>query len=314
MKIAFVGKGGSGKSTVSSLFTRHLLDNKQTVLAIDADINQHFAEMIGAPFIPKKAISDNVNSTDIREYLIGTNKNIENQNKFIKTTPPGTNSQLIRIERDNPVIARHTVPFANNGYFMHVGTYEDNGIGTSCYHTNLAILENTVSHTICSDNEWLIADMVAGTDAFAGPLYLLFDVIFMVVEPTPESVGVYKQFKKLAEAAGTFDRVYVIGNKILDKEDKDYVKDVVGSTLVATIGYDPTLRKVRQRGEAIPGLSVTVSQDLTSIQTFAIEHTSDPAQTLSLLHDLHRRHAAEDYIVARHGDLTNQIDESFSYE
>ncbi|MGW0901344.1 nucleotide-binding protein, partial [Streptomyces goshikiensis] len=41
MKIAFVGKGGSGKTTLSSLFIRHLAANEAAVVAVDADINQH---------------------------------------------------------------------------------------------------------------------------------------------------------------------------------------------------------------------------------------------------------------------------------
>ena len=40
MKIAFAGKGGSGKTTLSSLFTRHLAAQGLSVVAIDADINQ----------------------------------------------------------------------------------------------------------------------------------------------------------------------------------------------------------------------------------------------------------------------------------
>ena len=42
MKIAFVGKGGAGKTTVSSLFCLYYSKNK-SVLAIDADINMHMA-------------------------------------------------------------------------------------------------------------------------------------------------------------------------------------------------------------------------------------------------------------------------------
>lgn len=313
MKVAFVGKGGSGKSTVGSLFVRHLIENNQTVLAIDADINQHFAEMIDAPFMPEKAISNDANSADIRKYLLGTNKKIKDQGQFIKTTPPGTGSQLIRLHDNNPVIQRHTVPFSTSGYFMHVGTYEDDSIGTSCYHTNLAILENTVSHTLCDGSEWLVADMVAGTDAFAGPLYLLFDVIFMVVEPTPESVGVFKQFKKLAEAAGTFDRVYVVGNKIMDEDDGKYIQDAVGDKLVAALEYDPKLRKIRQRGGTIMDISAMTGQKLEAIQIFASQQVSDPNVSLTLLHDLHKRHAAEGYIVAEHGDLVHQIDKGFRY-
>ncbi len=50
MKIAFAGKGGSGKTTLSSLFVRHLAGQGLPVVAVDADINQHLAgqERMGA--------------------------------------------------------------------------------------------------------------------------------------------------------------------------------------------------------------------------------------------------------------------------
>lgn len=47
MKIAFVGKGGSGKTTLSSLFIRHLAANEAHVVAVDADINQHLGAALG---------------------------------------------------------------------------------------------------------------------------------------------------------------------------------------------------------------------------------------------------------------------------
>lgn len=47
MKIAFVGKGGSGKTTLSSLFIRHLAANEAHVIAVDADINQHLGAALG---------------------------------------------------------------------------------------------------------------------------------------------------------------------------------------------------------------------------------------------------------------------------
>jgi len=47
MKIAFVGKGGSGKTTLASLLARHLAEAGLPVLAIDADINQHLGVALG---------------------------------------------------------------------------------------------------------------------------------------------------------------------------------------------------------------------------------------------------------------------------
>ena len=47
MRIAFVGKGGSGKTTTAAVFSRYLAAQGRPVVAIDADINQHLAVALG---------------------------------------------------------------------------------------------------------------------------------------------------------------------------------------------------------------------------------------------------------------------------
>jgi CO dehydrogenase maturation factor len=43
VEISFAGKGGSGKTSLASLFTSHLAATGRPVPALDADINQHLA-------------------------------------------------------------------------------------------------------------------------------------------------------------------------------------------------------------------------------------------------------------------------------
>jgi len=47
VRIAFVGKGGSGKTTAAALFSRFLAGQGLPVLAVDADINQHLGQALG---------------------------------------------------------------------------------------------------------------------------------------------------------------------------------------------------------------------------------------------------------------------------
>ncbi len=46
--IAMAGKGGTGKTTTAGLFLRYLVEHGKTpVLAVDADANSNFNEVLG---------------------------------------------------------------------------------------------------------------------------------------------------------------------------------------------------------------------------------------------------------------------------
>ena len=98
MKIAFVGKGGSGKTTLSSLFVRRLVEQRLPTLAIDADINQHLAAALGASDEEAAALPTlSAHLPLIKDHLRGTNPRISSPDAMIKTTPPGTGSRLLGV-------------------------------------------------------------------------------------------------------------------------------------------------------------------------------------------------------------------------
>lgn len=311
MKIAFVGKGGSGKTTLATQAVLHLLEQGATVLALDADINIHFARALEVPIDSSRALSQEPNMRKIRTILRGDNHRIVGVESFVKTTPPGRGSHLIHINAADPVIAQWAVPFHARGFAMHVGTYEKEEIGTSCYHSNLAIAENVLSHLVSDAAHWLVADMVAGTDAFSGSLHLQFDAIVLVVEPTPEGVAVFEQYRELATAAGVWDRVVVVANKVECAEDEEYLRAHVGNALVVCFPTDRTVRRASQQGERA---TVRFVEQLTVVLERVRVQAQHPDARLPLLYALHRKHAAEDYIVARCGSVVEQIDPAFSFD
>ena len=60
MRIAFVGKGGSGKTTSAAVFSRYLAELGKPVLAIDADINQHLGHALGHDGRPPRALGSDL--------------------------------------------------------------------------------------------------------------------------------------------------------------------------------------------------------------------------------------------------------------
>ena len=182
MRIAFVGKGGSGKTTLSALFSQLVKDKMECVVSIDADINVNLPELlIGERFPTDKFLSSSDSSKRIKRWLLGKN-DIGNLEMFRKTTPPNSGSNLVQISKLNETIFKDFVVEKEGINLMAVGTYGGDGIGVSCYHNNLAILENLLTHLV--DDGGVVVDMVAGTDAFASSMYVQFDLIVLVVEPT----------------------------------------------------------------------------------------------------------------------------------
>lgn len=312
MRVAFTGKGGSGKSTVAALFVDHLRARTQRVLAIDADINVHLAGLLGIRAPQRLALSAPDNVSNIRRHLIGANPLIVSVDQFVKTTPPGPGSNLVHLAERDPVIAHYATPVENDVYFMHVGTYEAEDIGTSCYHVNLAILENLLSHVHLDDDDWIICDMVAGTDAFSNSLHAQFDTIVVVVEPTPESVGVARKYHELATAAGTVDTIVFVGNKVDSANDLAYLEDEIGSSVLSSLPMLAGLRRARQRGDRPSIDDIGSTTTLEAIEKFALTSPMTPQRRTMLLRELHLRLARENWVQASLGDITTQLPETAS--
>ncbi|MDI6100211.1 ATP-binding protein [Actinoplanes sp. NEAU-A12] len=307
MKIAFTGKGGSGKSTLAALFVQHLRAVGHRVLAVDADVNVHLAPLLGVAAHAGDALSHPENARRVRTHLLGDNPRIAGVEHFVATTPPGPGSRLITLDAGDPVLAGHATALDERTHVMHVGTYEPENIGAGCYHGHLAILENLLSHLDPADDGWVVCDMVAGTDAFANSLHAQFDVIVVVAEPTPESVSVARRYRELATAAGVADAVAVVGNKVADRMDLDYLERELGVSPIAVLGMQAGLRRARQAGSPPRPEDLDDASPLTRIAERAAVRSLPPEHREALMRTLHLRLAAKGWVRAAHGDVTAQL-------
>ena len=248
MKIAFVGKGGSGKTTLSSLFIRHLAAAGAPVIAIDADINQHLAAALGldedeAAALP--AMGERL--ALIKDYLRGSNPRIASAETMIKTTPPGEGSRLLRVCEDNPVYEACARPVELDGgtvRLMVTGPFTDADLGVACYHSKTGAVELCLNHLVDGRDEYVVVDMTAGSDSFASGLFTRFDMTFLVAEPTRKGVSVYRQYKEYARDYGVV--LKVVGNKVQGQEDIDFLRSEVGDDLLVTVGHSDWVRAMEK--------------------------------------------------------------------
>ncbi|MCX4766285.1 ATP-binding protein [Streptomyces sp. NBC_01275] len=309
MRIAFVGKGGSGKTTLSALFARRLARSGAPVLAVDADINQHLAEALDPALrTPFAAPPLAARLGEIKDLLRGANPRIASREAMIKTTPPGRGSRLLRLLGDDELHARH-VRQVGGVPLMVTGEFDESDLGVACYHSKLGAVELYLGHLVDGPGEYVVVDMTAGADAFASGLFTRFDMTFLVAEPTRKGVSVYRQYR---DHAREFDiPLAVIGNKVTGEEDLLFLKDQVGDDLLTHLVHSPWVRSAEQ-GSPQGELEETNRHALTVLR----EHVDARTKDWPALH----RHAVQFHLRNAHAwadratgqNLAAQVDPDFT--
>jgi CO dehydrogenase maturation factor len=310
MRIAFVGKGGSGKTTLSALFARHLAQSAASVVAIDADINQHLGSALGLDEYETCSVTPlGAELTAIKEYLRGDNPRIASADAMVKTTPAGRGSRLLRLLGTDPVHAHHAHD-VGGVRLMVTGSFEEEDLGVACYHSKLGAVELYLNHLVDGPGEYVVVDMTAGADSFASGLFTRFDLTFLVAEPTRKGVSVYRQYREHAAEFGV--PIAVVGNKVTGPDDEEFLREHLGEDLLTTFGHSDWVR-AREQGRATGDLEPAHRLALDSLRAAADATTKDWDRFQAQAVEFHLRNARAWANRATGQDLSDQIDPDFQH-
>jgi CO dehydrogenase maturation factor len=209
MKVAVVGKGGVGKTTVSATLARALAQAGRSVYAIDADPNNCLAYALGFPPELADRLEPLSEMTDLLAERAGT--------------APGQGGIHVLNPEVKDIIEDYTV--ASNGIKLLVmGTIEKGGGGCACPESNT--LRAVVRELVDLPDD-LVMDMEAGLEHLGRGTARHVDGLIAVVAPHASSARTVLRIRDLAAGIG-LKRVAVIANRVTRPEDRARIQQGLG--------------------------------------------------------------------------------------
>ena len=227
MRIAFVGKGGAGKSAIAGTFARTLARRGRPVMAVDSD------PLPGLAFSLGLAVD---HTPPIPEDLIEEKGEGE----------PGPRWRLRADVDPGDAISRYSVPAPDGVRFFQFGKIRT---GQNLFRSQVAFLQIVRK---LPDDDWnVVGDLPGGTrQAFTGWADFAHTVL-VVVEPTAKSLLSGRRLARMARADGEGPKqAFAVASKVRHPDDVDMVARGTGLEVVAAVPWDEELAAAERRGEA----------------------------------------------------------------
>ena len=248
MKVAITGKGGVGKTTLSSTLARLYADEGRTVLAADVDPDANLGLALGLSEEEVNAIIPISKMRSLVEERTGANE----FNKFFKL---------------NPQVSDIPDKFSKDIHgvkLLVMGTVETGGSGCVC--PEHVMLKAILSALVFRKDDVVIMDMEAGLEHLGRGTASGMDQFIVVIEPGARSIQTYEKVKQLARDLG-ITKVQVVANKIRSEEDRDFIRSrIPEEDLLGFLSYNLEVIDADRRGLSPYDCSPTAVAEIRAIK------------------------------------------------
>ncbi|MFA6011363.1 MAG: AAA family ATPase [Desulfobacteraceae bacterium] len=225
LKLAVGGKGGVGKTTITSLLSRLLAKHQgmKSVIAIDADPVSNLAAGLGIP--EDKPITPIAELSDLIAERTGAK--------------PGTMGGFFTLNPKVDDIPDRFCLERDGVKLLVMGTVKRGGGGCICPEST--ILKALMLHLVLVRDEVVIMDMEAGVEHLGRATSASVDALIIVVNPGARSRAAAGQIKQLGEDL-KIKRILVIGNRIKETEDEELIRQSFKDMEI--LGFIPEMAEI----------------------------------------------------------------------
>lgn len=253
MRVAFVGKGGAGKSSLAGTFARVLAATGERVLALDSDPMPGMAFSLGVPQtdagLPVDAVEEYDDGDGRRRYRL-------------RHGLTGTGA-----------VEQYAVRGPDGVHFLQLGKARGPRWNNSPQHFGF----QRVLDDLPGEGWSIVGDLPGGTRQPFMTWGRYARTYLVVVEPTPASLLTGRRLARLA-ASSAAPRVLVVANKVREAQDAQRVADRTGLPLLGAVPFDPELGAADRQGRAVldtdpDGVTATAVRSLVD----ALRRETEPA-------------------------------------
>ena len=225
MKLAIVGKGGVGKTTLAAALARRQAAQGRPVVAVDADPDGNLASALGV-------------AEDRLPQPIAQMRELIRERTGAKDQGAGLMFKLNPQVDDLP--ERFSVD-ARGVRLLLLGTVELGGKGCMCPEG--AVLKALMQHLLLRVPDDVILDMEAGLEHMGRASASGVDAMIAVVEPGMRSVHTATRIHQLAGQIG-IQRTFVVVNKLNRQDERERLdRALSGQITLGTLPYDAELAR-----------------------------------------------------------------------
>lgn len=224
VKVAFVGKGGSGKSTIAGTFARLLTRRGGSVLALDSD------PLPGLSY----ALGIGVDDTPIPDDVVVEGPDDGPRFVLAPNLDPAT------------IIERYAVRCPDDVRYLQFGNTTGN---VSTIQRAQFAWKATVSG-VDTDTWHLVGDLPGGTKQAMFGWGNYADCVLLVVEPTVKSLHSARRLLRLADAEWAPATLALVANKVRTEADVLLISARFDRPVMAAIPLSPSIIEGDRRAQA----------------------------------------------------------------